>query len=48
MLWSLAKVVTFLLAVAALAFAASFLSETGGEVRLWLFGMEYTLGPCRP
>ncbi len=47
MLWSLAKVVTFLLAVAALAFAASFLSETGGEVRLWLFGMEFTLGPLQ-
>ncbi len=47
MLWSLAKVVTFLVAVAALAFAATFLSETGGDVRLWLFGMEFTLGPLQ-
>lgn len=47
MLWSLAKVVTFLVAIAALAFAASFLSDTGGEVRLWLLGKEFSLGPLQ-
>ncbi|AWD22038.1 heme biosynthesis protein HemY [Fuscovulum blasticum] len=47
MLWSLAKVVIFLAAIAGLAFLAGTLSDTGGEVRLWVFGQEFTFGPLQ-
>ena len=45
MLWSLAKVVMFVLAIAALAFGASFLSETGAAMRIMVAGWEFTIGP---
>ena len=45
MLWSLTKIAIFFVLVAALAIFAGMLSEQGGEVRLWAFDQEYTLGP---
>lgn len=45
MLWSLAKVVMFVLAIAVLAFGASFLSETGAAMRIMVAGWEFTIGP---
>ncbi|VDC19142.1 heme biosynthesis protein HemY [Pseudogemmobacter humi] len=45
MLWSLLKIVVFLALIAALAVAAAMLSEQGGQVRLWIFDQEFTLGP---
>lgn len=47
MLWSLAKVVVFFAVIAALAVIASFVSDTGGTLRLWIGGMEFTLGPLQ-
>jgi HemY protein len=47
MLWSLDKVVLFVLAIAALAFGASFLSETGEAMRIMVAGWEFTIGPLQ-
>ncbi len=47
MLWSLTKVVLFVLAIAALAFGASFLSETGSAMRIMVAGWEFTIGPLQ-
>ena len=47
MLWSLAKVVLFVLAIAALAFGASFLSESGSAMRIMVAGWEFTIGPLQ-
>lgn len=47
MLWSLAKVVLFVLAIAALAFGASSLSETGSAMRIMVAGWEFTIGPLQ-
>lgn len=47
MLWSLTKVVFFLLAIAALAVLASFVSDSGQQLRIWVGGMEFTLGPLQ-
>lgn len=47
MLWSLTKVVIFLAVVAGLAVLAGTLTDTGGEIRLWVFGQEFTLGPLQ-
>ncbi len=47
MLWSLTKVVTFLLLIAALAVLGSFLSDTGGMLRVSVAGLEFSLGPVQ-
>ncbi|MCB6177884.1 heme biosynthesis protein HemY [Rhodobacter sp. Har01] len=47
MLWSLTKVVIFLAAIAGLAILAETLLESSGEVRIWVFGQEFTLGPLQ-
>ncbi|MFE3836732.1 heme biosynthesis protein HemY [Pseudogemmobacter sonorensis] len=45
MLWSLSKVVLFLAVVALLAFLGLHLSESGSDLRIWIFDQEFTLGP---
>lgn len=47
MLWSLTKVVLFLLIIGCLAFVGSLLSDTGEAVRISAAGMEFTLGPLQ-
>ena len=47
MLWSLAKVILFFVLIGVLTVVVGILSETGGEVRLWLFGQEFTFGPLQ-
>ncbi|WP_309663375.1 heme biosynthesis HemY N-terminal domain-containing protein [Tabrizicola sp.] len=45
MLWSLVKVVLFVLIIAGLALLAGQLSDTGGAMRIMVAGWEFTLGP---
>ena len=45
MLWSLIRIFLFIGLITAAAFGASFLIETGGEVRLSFGGTEYTFEP---
>ena len=45
MLWSLVRIFLFIGIITAAAFGASFLIETGGEVRLSFGGTEYTFEP---
>lgn len=45
MIWSLVKVLFFVTIVAALAFGAGLLLDTGGGLRLAVGGWEFTLGP---
>ncbi|MCP5075498.1 MAG: heme biosynthesis protein HemY [Rhodobacteraceae bacterium] len=45
MLWSLIRIFVFIGVITAAAFGASFLIETGGEVRLSFGGTEYTFEP---
>ncbi len=45
MLWSLLKIILFLLLVAAAAWGAGVLLQTDGGVRLSVAGTEFTLGP---
>jgi HemY protein len=47
MLWSLARVLVFVALVAALAFGAGLLLETGGGLRIAVAGWEFTLGPLQ-
>ncbi|MFT4150733.1 MAG: heme biosynthesis HemY N-terminal domain-containing protein [Paracoccaceae bacterium] len=47
MLWSLLRILLFVLVVVALAFGAGVLMETGGGVRIALAGWEFTLGPIQ-
>ncbi|MDQ2065219.1 heme biosynthesis HemY N-terminal domain-containing protein [Xinfangfangia sp. CPCC 101601] len=47
MLWSLTKVVLFLLAIGCLAVLGTMLSATGEAVRITALGMEFTLGPLQ-
>jgi HemY protein len=47
MLWSLTKVVLFVVAIAALALGVGLLSETGGALRIIVAGWEFTLGPVQ-
>lgn len=47
MLWSLTKVVLFVVVIAALAFAAGMLSETGESMRILVAGWEFTIGPVQ-
>jgi HemY protein len=47
MLWSLTKVVLFVVTIAALALGAGLLSETGEILRLTVAGWEFTIGPVQ-
>ena len=47
MIWSLTKVVAFLVVIAGLAVLAGFMSDSGETLRIWAFGREYTLGPLQ-
>ena len=47
MLWSLTKVVLFVVVIAALALAAGMLSETGEAMRVIVAGWEFTIGPIQ-
>lgn len=47
MLWSLTKVILFVVLVAALALGAGLLSETGETMRLTVAGWEFTIGPVQ-
>ena len=47
MLWSLTKVVLFVVLVAALALGAGLLSESGETMRITVAGWEFTLGPVQ-
>ena len=46
MIWSLAKVLLFLLIVATLTMGAGILMDTGGGIRINVANYEFTLGPC--
>lgn len=47
MLWSLTKVVLFVVVIAALALGAGLLSETGEAMRITVAGWEFTIGPVQ-
>jgi HemY protein len=47
MLWSLIKIVLFVVAIAALAWGAGYLLESEGGIQLTLMGTEYSLGPLQ-
>ena len=47
MLWSLTKVVLFVVVIAVLALAAGMLSETGEAMRVIVAGWEFTIGPIQ-
>lgn len=47
MLWALAKVILFVVAIASLALGAVFLTETGGVARITVAGWEFTIGPVQ-
>ena len=47
MLWSLTKVILFVVLIAALSLAAGLLSETGEALRLIVAGWEFTIGPVQ-
>lgn len=47
MLWSLTKVILFVVIIAALALAAALLAETGQALRIIVAGWEFTIGPVQ-
>jgi HemY protein len=47
MLWSLIKIILFVVAIAALAWAAGFLLESSGGIQLTVMGTEYSFGPLQ-
>lgn len=47
MLWSLTKVVLFVVIIAALALGAAFLAESGQALRIIVAGWEFTIGPVQ-
>lgn len=47
MLWSLTKVVLFVVIIAALALGAGLLAETGQALRIVVAGWEFTIGPVQ-
>ena len=47
MLWSLTKVVLFLLVIACLAFLGNMVSDSGQTVQITAMGKEHTLGPLQ-
>jgi HemY protein len=47
MLWSLTKVILFVLAIAGLTLAAGLMSDSGGVMRITVAGWEFTIGPLQ-
>ncbi|KIC49764.1 heme biosynthesis HemY N-terminal domain-containing protein [Tateyamaria sp. ANG-S1] len=47
MIWSLVKIIIFVVAVAALALGAGWLLESEGGIQIVVAGKEYTLGPLQ-
>ncbi|WP_299547845.1 heme biosynthesis HemY N-terminal domain-containing protein [uncultured Tateyamaria sp.] len=47
MIWSLVRIVIFVIAVAALALGAGWLLESDGGIQIVVAGKEYTLGPLQ-
>lgn len=47
MLWSLLRILFFVIVVAGLAFGAGWLMETTGGIRIAAWGWEFTLGPLQ-
>lgn len=47
MIWNFLKIAIFVTVIAAVTLGAALLSGSGGELRLTLSGMEYTLGPLQ-
>jgi HemY protein len=47
MLWSLTKVVLFVVVISGLALAAAMLSETSGVMQIVVAGWEFTIGPIQ-
>ncbi len=47
MVWSLIKVLLFVIAIAALTYGAGILLDTGGGIRIAAVGYEFTLGPLQ-
>ena len=47
MLWSLIKILLFVVAVGALTLGAEYLLESDGGIQLTVAGTEYTLGPLQ-
>ena len=47
MIWSLGKIILFIVVVAALTLGAGYLIESDGGVRIQSGGNEYTLGPLQ-
>jgi HemY protein len=47
MLWSLAKVIVFVAAIAALALGLGMLEASGGAMRIIVAGWEFTIGPMQ-
>lgn len=47
MLWSLFKIVLFVVIVAALTLGAGFLMESNGGIQITAGGTEFTLGPLQ-
>jgi HemY protein len=47
MIWSLVKVILFVLLIAALTLAAGMLADTGGAIRVTMLGKEFTLRPLQ-
>lgn len=47
MVWSLAKVLIFVAAIAGFSLTASWLLDTGGGIRVAVSGWEFTLGPIQ-
>ena len=47
MLWSLIKIVLFVVAIAALAWGAGFLMESTGGLQVTVMGTEYSFGPLQ-
>jgi HemY protein len=47
MLWSLIKIILFVVIIAALAWGAGFLLESSGGIQLTVMGTEYSFGPLQ-
>ena len=47
MIWSLFKILLFVVAIVAVTFGAGMLMDTGGALRITLAGWEFTLGPLQ-
>ena len=45
MLWSLLKIILFVVVIAALAIGAGYLLESDGGIQITVMGTEYSFGP---